>query len=353
MNSVRILVSVIVPVYKAEQYLRLCVESILKQTYRNIEVILVDDGSPDACPRICDEYAAADARVRVIHKENGGAGLAREAGLAEAKGEYVLFADSDDWLDHDMIESCLNTALRDSADCVMCGYIREYPERAIRTSLFSGDFSYDIEQSEKMIHRRIVGLAGEELKAPQCIDSLSSFCMKLYRTEAAKKGRIVSDLVVGTSEDTIFNLYALDNCKISYIDRCFYHYRKNNLQSITTAHKPELSEKWDVMYGIIREYIDGSGRAEEYKAPFMNRVACGMIGLGLNEVAGSESLVKKSRNIRRILNKPLYSEAFGQLDTSFCGVKWKLFFWLARHKAAFSLTVLLQIMNFLRSRMTS
>ena len=93
------LISVIVPIYKVESYLRECVDSILDQTHRNLEVILVDDGSPDACPAICDEYAARDARVRVIHKTNGGLSDARNAGLDVARGEWIGFVDSDDVVD--------------------------------------------------------------------------------------------------------------------------------------------------------------------------------------------------------------------------------------------------------------
>ena len=346
-------VSVIVPVYRAEAYLRQCVESILTQTYSNLEVVLVDDGSPDECPALCDAYASKDKRIRVIHKENGGISSAREAGIQHAHGDYIMVVDSDDWLEPDTIASCIDVALRNEADCVMFGYIREYPSKSITTHLFDSDFVYEVSASEEKIHRRIVGLIGDELRNPQQIDHLSTVCMKLYKTDAAKKGRIVSERIVGTSEDTIFNLYALDRCKISYINKCFYHYRKSNAQSITTQHKPDLAEKWDVMYSIMQEYIDGSGRANEYHTPFLNRVACGMIGLGLNEIGSTESIWKKSQRLRAILDKPLYREAFRQLDTSYCGAKWKLFFLLCKKRWTFLLAALLRIMNYLRSRMAA
>ena len=96
------MISVIVPIYKVEPYLHRCVDSILAQTYQNIEVILVDDGSPDSCPEICDEYAAQDERIKVIHKANGGLSSARNAGLDAASGDWVSFIDSDDWIEPDM-----------------------------------------------------------------------------------------------------------------------------------------------------------------------------------------------------------------------------------------------------------
>lgn len=106
-------ISVIVPVYKVEPWLRECVDSILGQTFRDLELILVDDGSPDNCPAICDEYACADSRVRVIHKENGGLSSARNAGLDIARGEYITFVDSDDWIAADMLET-LYRLIRDT-----------------------------------------------------------------------------------------------------------------------------------------------------------------------------------------------------------------------------------------------
>ncbi len=343
-------VSIIVPVYKTKEYLDQCVQSLRSQSYSNLEIILVDDGSPDECPTLCDTLAAQDIRIHVIHKENEGAAFARKAGLDVTSGQYVLFLDGDDWLDSDAVSTCVEVAQQDNADCVMFGYVREYTGKSILNPLFPQDFSYDRTLSEEKIHRRIVGLVGEELHEPQRIDNLSSFCMRLFRTEVARRGRFISDREVGTSEDTIFNLYALDGCRISYINRCFYHYRKTNAQSITTAYKADLAEKWDVMYSVVQEYIDGSGKAEVYRTPFLNRVACGMIGLGLNEISSSANILQKSRRLKAILSKPLYVEAFAQLDASYCGFKWKIFFRLCKRKAALPLAVLLQIMNYLRSR---
>ena len=114
-------VSVIIPVYKTEPYLRKCVDSVVNQTYRNLEIILVDDGSPDGCGAICDEYASKDDRVKAIHQENGGASRARNAGLDVATGDYVGFVDSDDWIEPDMYELLLNNALAYQAEISMCG----------------------------------------------------------------------------------------------------------------------------------------------------------------------------------------------------------------------------------------
>lgn len=114
------LVSIIVPIYKVEPYLRRCLDSIVNQTYTNLEIILVDDGSPDDCPQICDEYVAKDERIVVIHKENGGLSDARNAGLDICKGEYISFVDSDDWVDEKYVEVLLDLAVKENADISIC-----------------------------------------------------------------------------------------------------------------------------------------------------------------------------------------------------------------------------------------
>ena len=125
MNSVKGLISVIVPVYNVEKYLDKCVQSIVNQTYKNLEIILVDDGSTDHCPALCDEWAKKDERIQVIHKKNGGLSSARNTAIDVISGEYVIFVDSDDWIDLDMIASMLEFAETNDADIVSGGFYFE------------------------------------------------------------------------------------------------------------------------------------------------------------------------------------------------------------------------------------
>ena len=113
-------VSILVPIYNVEKYLSRCIESVLSQDFRDYELILVDDGSPDRCPQICDEYAKKDSRIKVIHKKNGGLSDARNIGLDIATGEYVMFIDSDDFVDIDMMESMMNNMIDNNVDLVVC-----------------------------------------------------------------------------------------------------------------------------------------------------------------------------------------------------------------------------------------
>ena len=122
------LISVIVPIYKVEEYLSRCVDSIINQTYKNLEIILVDDGSPDNCPKICDDYAKVDSRIKVIHKKNGGLSNARNAGMKVATGEYISFIDSDDYISLDFINVLYDTIVSVNSDIVECNVVKFYED---------------------------------------------------------------------------------------------------------------------------------------------------------------------------------------------------------------------------------
>lgn len=132
------LVSVIVPIYNVEKYIRRCVNSILNQTYTDIEIILVDDGSPDNCPQICDDYSKIDSRIKVIHKKNGGLSDARNAGMAVAKGQYISFIDSDDYVSNDFIKTLLDTMISEDSDIVECSIVKFYEDNHFGT--YNDDF---------------------------------------------------------------------------------------------------------------------------------------------------------------------------------------------------------------------
>ena len=117
------LISVVIPVYKVEKFIRNCVDSVIAQTYKDLEIILVDDVSPDGCPAICDEYAAADKRIKTVHKENGGLSSARNAGLDVATGEYVFFVDSDDYISENAIERLYEALIKEKADIAICDWV--------------------------------------------------------------------------------------------------------------------------------------------------------------------------------------------------------------------------------------
>lgn len=144
------LISVIVPVYNVEQYLDRCISSIVNQTYTNLEIILVDDGSPDNCPTMCDNWAEKDCRIKVIHKQNGGLSDARNAGLAVASGEYIAFVDSDDWIDTQMYQLLYEAIINSKSDIASCGAKRVWLDGRPTIELIKVLNDYTLEHEDAM-----------------------------------------------------------------------------------------------------------------------------------------------------------------------------------------------------------
>jgi len=203
------LVSVIIPIYKVEPYLIRCLDSILNQTYKNIEIILVDDGSPDNCPQICDEYAAKDNRIIVIHQENGGLSAARNTGLDIAKGEYISFVDSDDWVHLQYIEVLLTSALKENADIIIGNHIR------VNNSLIQHEDKYLNIKS----YRSLDALNILIYKAP---DSFVVSWSKLYKKELFNNVRFPLKQI-HEDEFTTYQLFFYSK-KISYTSKTLYYY---------------------------------------------------------------------------------------------------------------------------------
>lgn len=211
------LISVIIPVYNTEKYLHRCIDSVLNQTYQNLEIILVDDGSPDNCPQICDEYAKKDKRVKVIHQENMGQSVARNVALDIITGNYIGFVDSDDWLALDMYEVLLKKIKEAETDLVICGcYVfknRKQWEKKVDVVKYKNmsDVVNDI-----VVER---------------IPSLSHVAMKLYCRKVWGDIRFLRG--VGAED----NIVAVEFCRrkfsVSVVDGCYYYFNRENENSFT------------------------------------------------------------------------------------------------------------------------
>ena len=214
-------VSVVVPVYNVEKYLRECLDSIVNQTLKDIEIILVDDGSPDNCPQICDEYAAKDARIKVIHKPNGGYGSAVNRGIEEAIGEYIGIVESDDWIEPDMYEKLYNNAKESNSDVCICDF-------------------YHARNSGNTIHEYItkknIGLneCFNLLSKPEIMYQPAYPWNKLYKKEFLDTNQIKMFEDKRMYQDITWNSEILSKCKLfSYINEPLYYYRYDSVNSST------------------------------------------------------------------------------------------------------------------------
>lgn len=222
------LISVIIPIYKVEAYLPKCIDSALAQTYRNLEIILVDDGSPDNCGRICNEYAAKDSRIKVIHKPNGGLSDARNVGMAASTGDYISFVDSDDWLPDDSIQYLYDLLTKHNAQLAIGG--RERVNDADGRILHS-----DFHGTE---HIKVMN----KLEAMRSMfhDGCASWA-RLYKRDVHID---VSFPAGEINEDEAIVLYVLDNCdRVVQSNHIVYHYRCRE-ESITTSNFSAKKLDW-------------------------------------------------------------------------------------------------------------
>ena len=317
-------ISIIVPVYNVEPYLRQCMDSLINQTYQNIEIICVDDGSTDASGEILERYAKADARVIAVHTENAGVASTRNTALSHASGELVTFVDGDDWIDTAACEEAVLQMQKHHSDLVMWPYIREFPEHSSPKVIFSDEKSFD-EAECQVLHRRMIGLLGAELAHPENADVLCTVWGKLYRRDIIEQNGIrFADLKrIGTYEDGLFNLYYLAHAKSAvYIPEYFSHYRKET--GMTSKYRGRLAEQWKNLFHDMRSYIEKENCGCDFEAALNNRISLSIIGLGLNALALPNR--KAWREIRSILSDPEYRAAVKTLPMRYFPPHWWVFF---------------------------
>ena len=208
--NMSVAISIIVPIYKVEKTLRKALDSILAQTFTNYELILVNDGSPDNCPAICEEYATKDSRIKIINKENGGISSARNAGLAIAEGEYTIFIDPDDYVDREGLDLLYNTAIKEHADITICDLYQE--DEYSRKYLQQKPTTLEPAQVLKDLFHHIGGFTVNKL---------------IRRSLYTELGISYPNNIYGCEDDYVMAQFFKHDLKIAYCPVAFYHYMYN------------------------------------------------------------------------------------------------------------------------------
>lgn len=255
MIGMSVLISVIVPIYNSAPYLCKCLDSILTQTYQNIEVILVDDGSSDDCPAICDEYAGSDQRIIVLHKQNEGLVRARKDGIRLAHGEFVAFVDSDDWIVADMLESLEMLAEQNRADVVMSAVMvatedsYTYKQNGVGADVYSGD---KLQQLKNKL------LGGEDYFSFSVLPYLWN---KLWRRTLLLENLLQADESVTVGEDVVIGFPAILQAETVVVtEKAYYYYRQNNA-SMLLQYKNQKRECDNArrVYGYLKNRFEELG----------------------------------------------------------------------------------------------
>lgn len=326
------LISVIIPVYNTEKFLDRCIESIVNQTYRNLEIILVDDGSLDNCPKMCDTWAKKDVRIRVIHKQNQGLGMARNTGIDQATGEYICFFDSDDYISAETIEKAYAAANDTHCDLVVFGMQRVNEDGVIISQAVP-------ETPHKYFYRSDV----QELLLPDVIDNSHrkvqvknfqlSACSCLFSMELIRKvnWRFVSerDLI---SEDCYSLIRLYKNVQsVAVIPERLYYYRKNRA-SLTNTFRIDRPERNRYFYLQCSKMAAEQDMGQEV----LNSIASLYLGLtmaALKQLVQAELACKgKWRILREILDDAVLQSALERIQNRSYGWKKNLLFWTMKRK---------------------
>lgn len=249
MNSDLGKVSIIVPVYNNDKYFRECVDSLSHQTYEDLEIILVDDGSTDSCGKMADEFSGSDERIKAFHKENGGQGMARNLGLKHATGDYYCFIDSDDFLEPDFVEKTLNALVNTGSDMVFCNFYSCFTDKSVPSKAFQA-----IENGKEYT-------PDEYMKSFYTVSGMfASVCNKIFKKEVFRDLEFEAMIC----EDAQIMLSLIDRCsKIVYISDVLYHYRRRKGSTINKSKEAILLAeiRW---FGEHLERLKACGREKLY-----------------------------------------------------------------------------------------
>ncbi len=298
------LVTVVLPIYKVEKYLDRCIESVVAQSYEKLEIILVDDGSPDSCGEICDGWAQRDPRIRVIHKQNAGLGMARNTGIDNARGEYILFFDSDDYVERDTVEVLYNTATATGAELVLFGYSKVSREGQITET--------QVPSTEKALYcgrevREIVlpALFGPHPETGKSYGLLTSACTCMYAAELLRKSgwHFVSEREY-LSEDAFSLLTLYANVEsVAVVPRAFYHYCVNDSSLSHSFRSDRLSSNL-FLYKESIALCDKNAYPQAVKTQVAYFVLSNLIGGMKSFVCAELPLSERYGYIREIVRSP-------------------------------------------------
>lgn len=304
-------ITVIVPVYKSEQFLRKCVDSILNQTYTNLEVILIDDGSPDGCPAVCDLIAVKDSRVHVIHQKNAGVSAARNAGLRVATGDYFTFVDSDDYIEKEMYSAMMEIAQKHDCDVVMCDCMKEFPDHA---ELYTHDIRAGYYSKEQLVEEYYPHLLMmENVEYPPTISNWLCLCRHSHSQNDTF--RLHYEEGIRYSEDLLFGAQMMRQADSFYYmkGQALYHYCMNP-QSATHTYVPDKWEDYKRLHSGIKEFFLND---QEYN--FKKQIDLCLLFFVYNAIGDIFSVMtlskkEKKEKISEILSEKEVRTMFNSLD---------------------------------------
>ena len=312
-------VSVVIPVYNVEPFIGACIESVCKQTVKDIEIILVNDGSTDNGAAVCEDWCRKDSRVRLINQANQGVSVARNRGIQESSGEWIAFIDSDDWIEPNYLEVLVETAEENKADIGICGFYFDYPDEVVARGHFEKDMLFKGRDEVSQIQIQILAKnmskvknnSGDRIGAPWC---------KVFRASFIKDNKLEFIPNLKRSQDVVFNLYALEKAEtVAYKNLPLYHYRINP-DSVCVKFSKTILTNVDMYLKEMRRFIARYHKEDAvFKDAFYTKV-CTSVYKCMFQYFFDEQYPGTSKEMKKELQEYLSQDVF---QTALKKVKYK------------------------------
>lgn len=335
-------ISVIVPIYKAEQYLKICIDSILSQSFKDFEVILIDDGSPDRCPDICDAYKKKDGRIIVIHKQNEGLVKARETGVFYASGEYIGFVDSDDWVEVDWLQKISDIIDNYGVDVICFNTYINYLKRQDKVEMFIKQGYYGKEEAEKNIYPFMLY---DDRREFYRFGIYPSICSKIYKKEIYDRCKCTDSRITMGEDTACVYRCLLEANNIYILNDYFYHYRYDS-NSMTNAYDKNRFEKYKILLEYLYKTIGnkkyGIKRQLKYHEAFLIKHAIH------NESKAKQKFAYKVHTLQNLMNKYNFENTYKSIEIKKANFTSKCFIYFARKKNYVGLMLICEVFNKLK-----
>lgn len=347
------MVTIVVPLYNSAPFLDQLTESLVSQTYVDLEIIYINDGSPDDSLEIAQHYQKSEPRIKIIDKANAGQSAALNDGIALAQGEYLMFLDADDTLAPTACERAVAVIQQYEVDMVFWLHTREFRQEGRSEpgpAYFPEARHFKNEQDMRHLRRRMIGLLGEELRNPIATDYFNAGWGKLYRTAVIKEHNIQwTDTKVVGSSDVLFNAQLMPFVKSAYyLPEYLLHYTKDNYSSLTKTYGWSLFEKKKRLHQAIEKVIDTHyATFPEFREALSNRRALSLINLALS-VSRFPFHAESFKSMRNLLSDATYRSALKKLPLHHVPIHYKVFFMNCRMGNVYLVLLMGKIMRILR-----
>ena len=336
------LVSVVLPIYRTEKYLDRCIASVVNQTYPNLEILLIDDGSPDNCPAMCEDWARRDSRIRVIHKTNAGLGMARNTGIENAAGDYICFFDSDDYVAPDTVEKTLKLAKQEKSDLVLFGLANVDAEGQPAGSVIphTDKLTYEGEEVQRVFLPDLIGTARNSPRKNLYL----SACLYLYSMDMIRKSgwRFVSEREI-ISEDVYALLYLYRHVqRLTVLEEALYFYCEN-AASLTHSYRKDRFEKLCYFHEVCVKATEELGYDREVAVRFQEPLISNLIAAMKMIMLADCPEPEKRKEIKSIVNSAYLRQIqwSSQLKTN--SAKRNLFVYLLKKRCFWGCYMLLKL----------